>query len=269
MADDLDDFFAKKDKKKKTKSKFTPAELLQQQQTSTTGDGNAAAEKKKKKKSKSKEASETSASVDNKETFSIEKEEDWVAYEVEKEVDYSGLRIANLQISKENEEENEEEEEYEEDEEGNTIERKVKEESGPWNKAVQPVPQTVQRPATPESEEEKPPVVEEEEAPAAAGAPKKYVPPSVRRAAALAAVTPASGPPLRLMRGRKKEAPDVQNVMEFPSLGGMTPAQERQQEREFGSGSKFETVRVGNRDLNQSSATQKLELGNRFASLEN
>ena len=65
-------------------------------------------------------------------------------------------------------------------------------------------------------------------------APKKYVPPAARRAAAQAASNPAPSPLHRGSRyGKKKEAPDVANEMEFPSLGGTTTAGDKQQEREL------------------------------------
>ncbi|XP_075936417.1 protein CDV3 homolog isoform X2 [Anarhichas minor] len=112
----LDDFFAKRDKKKK-KEKGKGKE-------STVGPTSAVIKKTKREKEKS-------AKNDNQDA-QIEKDEEWKEFE-QKEVDYSGLRLQALQISDEKEEEEYEKEEVGEDGEIILVSRDNM--SGPWNKS--------------------------------------------------------------------------------------------------------------------------------------
>ncbi|XP_051266456.1 protein CDV3 homolog isoform X2 [Dicentrarchus labrax] len=112
----LDDFFAKRDKKKKKekgKGKETAA-----------GPTTAAVKKTKREKEKF-------AKNENQDT-QIEKDEEWKEFE-QKEVDYTGLRLQALQISDEKEEEEYEKEEFGED--GEIILVSGDKVSGPWNKS--------------------------------------------------------------------------------------------------------------------------------------
>ncbi|XP_062235016.1 protein CDV3 homolog [Platichthys flesus] len=113
----LDDFFAKRDKKKKKtdkgKGKEPPAGLV-----------SAVVKKTKREKS-------TSTKSENQDA-QIEKEDEWKEFE-QKEVDYSGLRLQALQISDEREEDDYEKEEVGED--GEIILVSGDKVSGPWNKS--------------------------------------------------------------------------------------------------------------------------------------
>ncbi|XP_034416037.1 protein CDV3 homolog isoform X2 [Cyclopterus lumpus] len=112
----LDDFFAKRDKKKK-KEKGKAKE-------SVAGPTSGVIKKTKREKEKT-------TKNDNQDT-QIEKDEEWKEFE-QKEVDYSGLRLQALQISDEKEEEEYEKEEVGED--GEIILVSGDKVSGPWNKS--------------------------------------------------------------------------------------------------------------------------------------
>lgn len=119
----LDDFFAKRDKKKK-KEKGKGKE-------SAAGPTSAVIKKTKREKEKS--------SKNDNQDAQIEKDEEWKEFE-QKEVDYSGLRLQALQIS----DEKEDDEGYEKEEvgeDGEIILVSGDKVSGPWNKSgAAPVP---------------------------------------------------------------------------------------------------------------------------------
>ncbi|XP_038156563.1 protein CDV3 homolog isoform X2 [Cyprinodon tularosa] len=129
----LDDFFAKRDKKKK-KEKVKGKE-------NTAGPTPTAVKKAKEKKEKSAKNENQDAQV--------EKDEEWKEFE-QKEVDYSGLRLQALQISDERDEEEYEKEEVGED--GEIILVSGDKVSGPWNKSGGAPPPA----ASPVEEEEAP-----------------------------------------------------------------------------------------------------------------
>ncbi|ELT96080.1 hypothetical protein CAPTEDRAFT_203128, partial [Capitella teleta] len=136
---------------------------------------------------------------------------EWNDFESE-EVDYSGLKIQNLQIaSKEEEEVNEEREgNSDTDEDG---EKREKGQDGPWNKA------TGEGALQQEMAHEAPPT-RKEEAPAPAPVKSgKYVPPSMRGRT-------DNPEPLRRVPKSRKVAPDLRNQDEFPSLGANPLPQE-------------------------------------------
>ncbi|XP_077952195.1 protein CDV3 homolog isoform X5 [Gasterosteus aculeatus] len=132
----LDDFFAKRDKKKK-KEKGKSKEPV-------VGLTTAVIKKTKREKEKS-------TKNDNQDA-QIEKDEEWKEFE-QKEVDYSGLRLQALQIS----DEKEEEEGYEKEEvgeDGEIILVSGDKVSGPWNKSgAAPVPAAAAPPPVEEVEE--------------------------------------------------------------------------------------------------------------------
>ncbi|XP_052254008.1 protein CDV3 homolog isoform X1 [Dreissena polymorpha] len=215
MADDnLDDFFAKKDKsKKKTKSsKLTPSDILAKSEESVK-------KEKKSKKDKDKTQSSNSSTITDISGLIVnpKEEEEWKEVEEEKEKDYSGLRIANLQIADKVEEGEEEgdENQDEDNEDGEGKERRDKGEQGPWKSGATTVPTAVQpeHPATPVEEPKK-------EEPKPTG---KYVPPSQRAAAAAGGTTTPSGPTVPSHLRRKKEMPNLKSEEEFPTLGGNAP----------------------------------------------
>ncbi|XP_036377696.1 protein CDV3 homolog [Megalops cyprinoides] len=113
----LDDFFAKRDKKKK-KDKGKAKENV-------AAPGSSVSKKNKKDKEKS-------TKNENQDTQVEKDDEEWKEFE-QKEVDYSGLRLQALQLSDEKEEEEYEKEEVGED--GEIILVSGDKVSGPWNKS--------------------------------------------------------------------------------------------------------------------------------------
>jgi len=244
-SDTLDDFFAKKDKKKpkKTKSAFTPDDF----------NPSPVVEKIKKKKTKPKEKSEANQEnqpeeapqpivpkptpTEEKEAITkVEaapiaeatpkpaptvtsdakpKEDDpeWNEFVEETVKDYSGLRIQKLKIE---EEEVNEEEEIEYDEEGKAI---VAPGSQVW-KVPSPPKSTTPEPTT---EVESTVTDDSKKSDAPGGAPQKYVPPSVRaamKAAAAGGGSSSSSSSTRPgWRKNPKNAPDISNEEMFPTLG--------------------------------------------------
>ncbi|XP_013399590.1 protein CDV3 homolog [Lingula anatina] len=244
----LDDFFAKKDKtKKKSKSKLTPDELLDRQQEETSL-------KKLKKKKKKQESAEGGDKNEKKE------DEEWIDYVNEEEKDLSGLRIKELQITREEEEAGkQEEEEQEEDEDGEPSERREGS-AGPWNRTQPDSSGGPAQPVTPEPVPEPEPEPEEK-SPSEPAKPMKYVPPSLRGSAAAGPViTPVS---LAAQRRKKKEAPNLRSEEDFPTLGGEAPPAREAPARDFTK------VKMGGKQTEDSSSKgPQLELGNRYNALQ-
>ncbi|XDV47229.1 hypothetical protein PO909_016922 [Leuciscus waleckii] len=116
----LDDFFAKRDKKKK-KEKVKGKEQA-------TGGNVMVLKKTKREKEKSTKSENQDAQMEK-------EDEEWKEFE-QKEVDYTGLRLQALQMSDEKEEEEYEKEEVGED--GEIILVSGDKVSGPWNKSGAP-----------------------------------------------------------------------------------------------------------------------------------
>ncbi|KAG1953829.1 protein CDV3 [Pimephales promelas] len=116
----LDDFFAKRDKKKK-KEKVKGKEQA-------TGGAVMVLKKTKREKEKSTKSENQDAQMEK-------EDEEWKEFE-QKEVDYTGLRLQALQMSDEKEEEEYEKEEVGED--GEIILVSGDKVSGPWNKSGAP-----------------------------------------------------------------------------------------------------------------------------------
>ncbi|XP_029935263.1 protein CDV3 homolog [Myripristis murdjan] len=114
----LDDFFAKRDKKKKKSEKGKGKEPV-------GGPASAMVKKTKKEKEKSTKSENQDAQIEK-------EDEEWKEFE-QKEVDYTGLRLQALQMSDEKEEEEYEKEEVGED--GEIILVSGDKVSGPWNKS--------------------------------------------------------------------------------------------------------------------------------------
>ncbi|GFS20234.1 CDV3-like protein [Elysia marginata] len=191
MADSsLDDFFAKKDKsKKKLKVK---------------GDGDDTTKQTKKEKKK---RDKESSGLGSNNILGNQEDEEWKDFEEEKKADYTGLRIQTLQIAAK-EEQDKESGDCDDDGDDEDGENRGKKDgaSGPWAKNNTTVPEPSQ------------PIVQAEavkESPAAAKVPGKYVPPAQRAAA----MSSASSHPMANSR-RKKEAPNMNSEVDFPTLGG-------------------------------------------------
>ncbi|KAK2186653.1 hypothetical protein NP493_194g08016 [Ridgeia piscesae] len=250
MADSsLDDFFAKKDKsKKKSKSKFTASS------TTTGGDDSrpkSDEEPKKLKKKKQKDNEENTEPT--KVTTQGENEEEWIDYEQEEEIDYSSLRVQNLQISAKEEEEQERVNQEKAAEEGGEDRDGQDSTQGPW-KSVRPQPAA----PVPQPEPEPPKPVEEP----AQKPTGKYVPPSMRRAMDGSSPASSMGGGYGTSRSRlKKTAPNLTSEDDFPTLGG-GPGMPRDMD-----GGQFECVRMGGRQEGMADKSMKLELGNKFGAL--
>ncbi len=143
---DLDDFFAKKDKKKSKVKKFTASELLNSSKFQQGEDVAAAPtgvpKKQPAEKPKKEEVAQESVDSENvpakSKTNADAEEEEWGEFEQEKERDYSGLKIQKLQIQDSEDDYGEDSGEQELNEEGEPIK---KEPAGPWNKiGAQPTP---------------------------------------------------------------------------------------------------------------------------------
>jgi len=249
---DLDDFFAKKDKKKKGTKKFSKAnteviaknleesaikEQLQQDKDITTNIGDEM----------------------NQENVNQQDDDEWDDYRENKK-DYTGLKIETLVI--EDPEKPVVEEETEVNENGEVVK---KEESGPWNK------KDGERSNSSEAES---PVVESKPLPGAVleqpnvvgGA---YVPPAMRSREGGAAQPSAE--PRKLPTRRMKAAPDISSAINFPSLSAA--AEDTAPKGAWGKKlvkdeAAFEEVR-GDYSKNQQRSTEgpKLTLGNKFDAL--
>ncbi|KAL4228466.1 hypothetical protein ACF0H5_011513 [Mactra antiquata] len=260
MADaSLDDFFAKKDrsKKKSKSSKLTPDDIF--------AESDKPAKKDKKKKDREK-SSNTSNSNSSGGTIGLpvkpEEEEEWKEVEEEKEKDYSGLRIANLQITEKEGEESEEgniENDEDDDEDGDNKDKKDTTQQGPWKAGTAPPTTTnvISEPPPTKVEES----VKEESKPNVG----KYIPPSQRGAAASGSTGGSTpGPTVPAHLRKKKTAPNLKSEEDFPTLGGgPNPAQFDSDPRNF------EKVQHGGRQMDDPTrTTQQLSLGNKFSALQ-
>ncbi|XP_041039309.1 protein CDV3 homolog [Carcharodon carcharias] len=128
----LDDFFAKRDKKKKKdKTKVAKAAV-------PAGPAKAAVPPEKVKKEK-----ERVTKGECQDPQQEREDEEWKEFE-QKEVDYSGLRIHALQISDEREEEDDEKKEDQGEDGESILYREGDKTVGPWNKITPaPAPVTV------------------------------------------------------------------------------------------------------------------------------
>lgn len=137
---DLDDFFAKKDKKKSRTAvkKFTASELMTSAPLPKAPVVTPSEESVRKVEISSEAAPplETApvlepAAPAKPRAAPEHEEEEWGEFEQEKEKDYSGLKIQKLQIQDSDGEEEDDEGEHELNEEGELVKR---EPAGPWNK---------------------------------------------------------------------------------------------------------------------------------------
>merc|ERR1712062_912181 len=199
---DLDDFFAKKDKKKKTKKGFSKANTEVLAKNLEEND-----RKEQQAEEKANDVNRVQRLAENAPTISNEADvEEWKAYE-ENKLDYSNLKIDALKLEGEGEED-------EEDIELN--------EDGPWSKLV--ASDSIED-SKEEEEDTSEPIKEDtpaQVAPAASTAASatksSYVPPHLRNSAANSA---ASSPATGVRPGgprRMKHAPDISSEVYFPSL---------------------------------------------------
>lgn len=273
---DLDDFFAKKDKKKsRAVKKFTASDLMtsakyQSEDVAAAAPTPSSAQTKKvpveKKKeevadSDSNETVTAAAPVRAVRPAEATEEEEWGEFEQEKERDYSGLKIQKLQIQDYEEEEEEEEDEHELNEEGELVKR---EPTGPWNKITS-------QPTTTAPSKVKEVVVE---TPNTAGG--VYIPPSMRNKTASSAGGSSSAGS-RTKSGKKdKGAPDLNNEDYFPTLSAAVKIeQESIKLKKFEQTERGFTEAKPSRSHSNRAVAQpgeggpRFALGNKFATLSN
>lgn len=250
---DLDDFFAKKDKKKKSKKGFSKANTdILAKNLEENERREAKAEEKVAAVLATTEANKAQAASEGKLN---EPEEEWRVYDDEKK-DYSGLKIEALKI--ESEEEFEEDEEHEINEEGEKV-RVKKQDGGPWNRM------TEANNATPHdyTEQERKEMAKAE-LEASIGAPKgsvvggSYVPPHMRGGGGQ---TVTQTPTSRVANRRNKAPPDFNSQVYFPALS--SSAQNPGDIKE----SDFEEVRGGNTQHHRTTTGPSLALGNKYSVL--
>ncbi|KAM7345820.1 protein CDV3 homolog isoform 1-T1 [Cochliomyia hominivorax] len=229
---DLDDFFAKKDKKKSKKPKFlTPEDLVK------------SLEETKREVTKVKKPEPTVAAVttvgDAAEDKSKEQqaEDEWKEIEEEQRKDYSGLKIGQLTLNDEDDETDSEGQDEDGESDGNQNNDSTKRsEDGPWKKVI-PAEEVTQIPM------EMPKPVS-----------KVYVSPALR--AAQQGLKP---------KPRSKAAPDITNADFFPTLGAARPEEQRKKKNEPA----FEEVRHGGRVQRVKEQTVAPSVAtNRFQSLD-
>ncbi|XP_063976417.1 protein CDV3 homolog [Diachasmimorpha longicaudata] len=241
---DLDDFFAKKDRKKAKGKKFTTTEEIAKKLEET---GKRTVEKMKLK--------EKLPDEEDRAPPQIEEEDEWREFQEEKK-DYSGLKIGNLTVSDNHDQDSNDERgmgENSSDGESGETSSKV---AGPWNKADAPAKaadsgEVIPAPAAPVAS-----------APAAV----KYKTPHLRHQT-------TSSPSTRSSR-MKNIAPDIRSEEYFPTLSAKQPTAPEtgvwgRRKRDEGS---FEEVR--NRGGTRSYATPeaqsqapKLSLDNKYGAL--
>lgn len=246
---DLDDFFAKKDKKKKGTKKFSKANVDELAKNLEETD------KKEQKQADNNYVATSQALGEEKnqeKEKKVEGEDEWDDYHENKK-DYTGLKIENLKVEEEVEEEEEDEEEMNED--GEMVSVK-KGESGPWNKKSGSKNNSTDLP------DEKMP----EEKPASTANSKSggYVPPHMRNGGS----APIERRPMA--RGRIKNAPDINSEVYFPSLSSGTddaaPKGAWGKKLAGKNEGQYEEVREGRGQShnNRNSEAPKLSLGNKF-----
>lgn len=247
MENDLDDFFAKKDKsKKKTKSKFTVDDILQAKKEN----------EEKLKKSKAKKKAKDANQPEGLTGLKIEgDDEEWVEIEDELEKDYTGLRVQNLQITGKGDDERQDGSSQKE--EGDDDSRDAVQ--GPW-KALGTAPSNVSNPSNAAPEPAATvvePVARDKEVLKTPGG--KYVPPQMRRAQGETPVVAVTSGSSKFSARGKKNAPNVNSQEDFPTLGSFAEPSE---------GAAFERIRGGARQVDDpANQHMKLSIGNKFDAL--
>jgi len=263
----LDDFFAKKDKKKKSKKGFSKANAdvlaknLEEQDRKE-----AKAEEKIPVVLATSEANKAQAASHQRDK---QAEEEWKDYD-ETAPDYSNLKIEALKV--ESGEEEQEEEEHEINEDGEKVLVK-KSDGGPWNKTQQQEAASVDENQDGDQARQTQREREKAELESSIGAPKgsvvggSYVPPHMRGSQS----TPSSGNTVTATRGgprKTKHVPDMNSEIYFPSLSAAgAPSDQHPSERDF-----EEVKSSGGSSQHTSSRAQeapRLALDNKFAALRN
>ncbi|EDW02537.1 protein CDV3 homolog isoform X2 [Drosophila grimshawi] len=274
---ELDDFFAKKDKKKsKTKSKFVTAdELVKNLEECTKREVAANAAKPKKPDVATAAATLTGGVAEGGENETTIKapepviepvEEEWKEFEQEQRKDYSGLKIGQLTINEkqhqQQQQQNQQQQQhhhqhsddiYDEDEEDsdgfvNADPNGKRQGHGPWKKLI-PAEEVTQIPVPVETEK------------SSSSSSKPYISPALRYSQAGSGIGGSGGGGLRARRA----APDITNTEFFPTLNAARPEEQRKKKNEPA----FEEVRHGGRFQRvQETTAAPVAATNRFQSLD-
>lgn len=230
---DLDDFFAKKDRKKnKSSKKFSTTEEVAKKL-----EDNA-------KKTETKKKPERPADGDEPNTPEIEQDE-WKEFEEEKK-DYTGLKIGNLSINQNNDGTQGNADPNSEQQPGEEGDQQSEKKAGPWKKIEEMM----------EAAPPPPPKVEEKPKPLNKSG--TYVAPYLR-------LQVQSRTPKPVVRG----APDVHNEEMFPTLSKTNDYRRHRNEGVFEvvPHSKSSSYRHSEQSRVNASQGPKLTLGNRFNNL--
>ncbi|XP_034107991.1 protein CDV3 homolog [Drosophila albomicans] len=262
---ELDDFFAKKDKKKsKSKAKFVTAdELVKNLEEGTKREVAANAVKPRKPEVATAAVAAAVASAggvaeggENESNTKIAEpvneppppvEEEWKEFEQEQRKDYSGLKIGQLTINEKQQQQIQQSDDLDDDDDeysddyGNGDSNTNSSGHGPWKKLI-PAEEVTQIPV-------------ETEKPSA----KTYVPPAYRASGLGMGSGSSSG-----LRARRT-APDITNTEFFPTLSAARPEEQRKKKNEPA----FEEVRHGGRYQRvQETTAAPVAATNRFQSLD-
>ncbi|XP_076647017.1 protein CDV3 homolog [Halictus rubicundus] len=238
---DLDDFFAKKDRKKAKGKKFTTTEEIAKKMEET---GKRLGKSKMKDKPMNPEVEEIQQTED---------EDEWREFEEEKK-DYTGLKIGNLTLNESLDAETDDEKATEDNSSDGESGEGGGKHLGPWKKTdlpPQPQPEVVE------------PAVAPPPQPAVTSKGSSYKPPHLRNVQPVAASPRPRG---------KNIAPDIHSEEYFPTLNSKQPSNEPngpwgRRKRDEGV---FEEVRnKGGTRLYVPEQTQapKLTLGNKYGAL--
>ncbi|KAH8283431.1 hypothetical protein KR018_001671 [Drosophila ironensis] len=260
---ELDDFFAKKDKKKsKTKTKFVTADEL----VKSLEDGGRREPPKPRKPEPAAAPAGGVALQSESEGPAVPEsvapvEEEWKEFEEEQRKDYSGLKIGQLSTIAASESESsripsapeagggsyDDEDEDDSNGYGNADPSEKREGHGPWKKLI-PAEEVTQIPV----EIEKPSLS------------KVYVSPALRYAQQTSSGLNSGGLGGSGLRARRA-APDITNTEFFPTLNAARPEEQRKKKNEPA----FEEVRHGGRFQRvQEQTTAPAAATNRFQSLD-
>lgn len=249
---DIDDFFAKKDKKKKGTKKFAKANTDVIAKNLIETDKKEMRELEKQEKELAPQFSEDAAVTPQ----ASQDDEEWDDYRENKK-DFSGLKIETLSIQEAQQEEEEEETEINED--GEVVKVK-KDESGPWKVAKD---QEQGQDQYQDSEPVSQPSSVNTGGGGGLGGGSSYKPPHLRN-------TVSAPTPTRPIARRNKAAPDISSEVNFPSLS-MAAEDASLKSRGGGvrdDGGRFEEVRDrGGQSYARQTEAPKIALGNRWSSL--
>jgi len=268
----LDDFFAKKDKKKKTKKGFSKANTdilaknLEEQDRKE-----AKADEKTAVPLATSEVNRAQAASQNQDKGA---EEEWKDYDEEKK-DYSNLKIEALKV--ESDDEIQDEEEHEINEEGEKV--PIKKDGGPWNRIQGEANSAAgSSDVDQESDRKSQREIAKAELESSIGAPKgsvvggSYVPPHMRGGSSGPSSTTPTVTPMRGGPRKTKHAPDISSEIYFPSLSAATGPGSDPTGGKPGDERDFEEVKMSGGSQHHSSRAAeapRLALDNKFAALRN